>query len=46
MNNAYATFNLAQRRVEVLKQQGIWPGIRCHRDGTYSLTFDPEARQP
>lgn len=37
----YATFEAAQRRVEVLKASGTWPGIRCHRDGTYTLTFDP-----
>jgi len=43
MTRAYATFALVQRRVDVLKQSGIWPGIRCRRDGTYTLTYDPES---
>lgn len=37
----YITFDAAQRRVETLKQSGIWPGIRCHADGTYTLTYNP-----
>lgn len=40
----YATFEAAQKRVEILKQSGIWPGIVCRRDGTFALTFDPEDR--
>lgn len=42
MSPVYLDFAAAQKRVEVLKQSGIWPGIRCHRDGTYTLTFDPQ----
>lgn len=39
----YDSYDRALRRAEVLKDGGIWPGIRCHADGTYSLTYDPEA---
>jgi hypothetical protein len=28
-------------RVEFLKKYGIWTGIRCHRDGTFSPVYDP-----
>jgi hypothetical protein len=42
MQAVYYDFATAQRRVDVLKRSGIWPGIRCHADGTYTLTFDPE----
>lgn len=38
---AYATFPDAQRRVEVLKRIGIWPGIVEAADGTCQLTYDP-----
>ena len=37
----YATFDLAQRRVAILKQHGLWPGIRAC-DGQYVLTLDPD----
>lgn len=40
----YPSFDAAQRRVEVLKGSGIWPGIRCHADRTCTLTYDPEAK--
>lgn len=41
MTGPYATFTDAARRVDALKQQGRWPGIVQHADGTYSLTWDP-----
>lgn len=41
MSTVYDSFARAQRRVEILRRSGIWPGIRCHRDGSFSLTFDP-----
>lgn len=40
----YTTFEDAAWRVERLKESGIWPGIVCHANGTYSLTYDPEDR--
>lgn len=36
---AYATFAEAERRVELLRNFGIWPGIRSCGIG-YTLTFD------
>ena len=42
----YATFADAARRVETLKKDGRWPGITCHRDGTFSLTWDPREAVP
>ena len=43
--NAYPTFERALQRVEVLKAAGCWPGIVSLADGTYRLTYDPEASQ-
>lgn len=37
----YSNFAEAARRVESLKKLGHWPGIICHRDGSFSLTWDP-----
>jgi hypothetical protein len=38
----YPTYEAAERRVETLKQQGIWPGIAGPLpDGGYRLTYDP-----
>ena len=31
----------AVRRVDNLRRAGVWPGIRDHGDGSYSLSFDP-----
>lgn len=42
MQAVYYDFATAQRRVDVLKRSGIWPGSGGHNDGTYTLTFDPE----
>jgi hypothetical protein len=41
----YPTFELALRRVEVLKSAGIWPGIVCQSGGWFRLTFDPGAEE-
>jgi hypothetical protein len=38
----YPTFDAAQRRVEVLKRRGVWPGIVGPLpEGTYQLMYDP-----
>ncbi len=42
----YPTYEKAQRRVENLKQQGIWPGILPHPLGMFSLTYDPGDPEP
>lgn len=39
----YATEERAFARVETLKHSGIWPGVIRHGDGTFDLTYDPEA---
>ena len=36
----FGSLDAAQARVDILRRSGIWPGIRCHHDGTYTLTFD------
>lgn len=38
----YATYDAAQRRAELLKRHGTWPGIVQHPDGTCDLTYDPQ----
>jgi hypothetical protein len=44
--NWYATYDLALRRVEVLKGSGIWPGIiGPDRDGAYALMFNPDLKR-
>jgi len=37
----YATYEQAERRVEALKRQGIWPGIIGSAGRGYRLTQDP-----
>jgi hypothetical protein len=38
----YMTFETAQRRVEQLRKQGVWPGITGpDSDGRYWLQYDP-----
>jgi hypothetical protein len=38
----YATEEQAFRRVETLKQRGVWPGVRTRHDGTSEVTYDPD----
>lgn len=33
----------AFRRVAQLRHSGIWPGVVARADGTFALTYDPEA---
>lgn len=32
----------AFRRVDKLKEHGMWPGIRVHDDGSADLLYDPD----
>jgi hypothetical protein len=41
MPRTYPTEEAAFRRADVLRQQGIWPGVRAC-DGGWELTWDPE----
>lgn len=41
MSGPYTSEDAALRRVEALRKDGVWPGVRRHRDGTFSLTYDP-----
>lgn len=41
MKGIYDSYERAVRRVEVLKDRGVWPGITCHADGSCTLTYDP-----
>lgn len=42
MTGPYATESDAQKRAEVLKQGGTWPGVIRYPGGTASLTYDPQ----
>ena len=43
MTLTWPTFGAAAHRVETLQARyGVWPGIICHRDGTCTLTCDPQ----
>lgn len=44
MSGQYPTVDRAFTRVNVLNEQGIWPAVICHQDGTADLTYDPETR--
>ena len=38
----YATEEAAFRRAETIRLHGKWwPGVIRHRDGTFTLTYDP-----
>jgi hypothetical protein len=38
----YGSEEQAFRRVETLKQRGVWPGVRYRADGAFEVTYDPD----
>lgn len=46
MTGRYDSADRAFARVGVLRQQGTWPGVVVHQDGTADVTFDPEIIAP
>ena len=37
----YATEEAALKRVQYLRKQGVWTGVKRMRDGTFDLMHDP-----